>query len=394
MIEAQHYREARYWYRPDRPHRPHVIIWLDPATKQRVARSFPTKAKARNYKRHIDRVLNQSLYGSSDLSWNAAVIQWSEAKLVLSPKHRTAVGRILKLFAKVCPVQYLAEVTPAMLDHYFAALARGDVANCTGTIWQRRKHRRILHAFFQLWARRGIIPTNPVHTIELAPAPAITPVVPAIEEWCRLLEVLPQPDLQLEDPQAWHLFILMAATAGLDRDHLLQATLRSRPTHWKEITIEQGTPATDGVALLRATRPKSRKAIYKGLPPAVSDRLTNRLVELPAGCTHLFPWKRFQRKQWYRIRDAGHFNFPFKSLRSACGTQAAEGQAIEAARTALGHTSGQTTRTHYLEPRRMAIALAKRVQLPVLPPFPEYGSVEERQRRVAGKPGYRPADSG
>ncbi len=400
ILNAYHYRESRYWHRPERPGRPHVIIWPDPPTNRRLSRAFPTKKKALAFKRHIDRQLNEPLFGPDDPAWEELVTQYDHIKAASSKSHRSAIFRSLASFWKVCRPRRLSEVTPSMLDHYFAEFTHGRVPDRKSTRSERRKDYKALHAFFQLWVRRGLLPTNPLLTIEEPHLPQTDTDVPTMEQWVELLKVLPDRDLWLEDPQAWHLYLLLAAITGLDQKHILQITLVPRTENPRELTLQLGSPDTDDIGLLRGFRPKSLptrrtpRPIYKGLPPVLSDRIAQRVAELPAGSTYLLPWRSFQKKQWSRIRLRAHFPFPFKSLRRACGTQAAEQQALEAARDALGHASSETTRVHYLEAQRSAIAVAKRLQLPTLPPLPAYGSPDERKRRLRGKPGRRPAGSG
>lgn len=396
-MHAYHYRESRYWRRRDRP-RPHVILWVSPRTGRRLSRAFPTRTKARNFQRWIDRQLNQPLYGPEDPSWESLIRQYSDVKADASKSHRAALFRTLATFWKVCRPRRLSEITPAMIDRYFADFVAGRIPSRKVTPSERAKDYANLHAFFQLWVNRGMMPANPLRDIRKPRAPQATLEVPTTDEWVQLLEVLPRRDLWLEDPQAWHVYILLAAVTGLDRDHLLRMTLRSRATEPLEITVKLGTNATDGVGLIQTHRPKTIKTggqlIYKGLPPLVSDRVAARINDLPVGSTYLLPWRNFQRKQWERIARTAHFNHPFRTLRHACGTQAAEAQALEAGRQALGHSSVRLTERHYLEAQRTAIAVALRLALPPLPPLPPYYSPEQRKQRLRGKPGRRPARSG
>lgn len=409
-----HFSESWIYNRKNR-RRPWTVHWLetDPTgQRSRKTRAFPTKQLAKDFKALIDRRLNSPLYPAQDRTWDELIAEYAPTLDTHSSAYKYFVFRALGGFSQICRPLLLSAITPSMIDSYFAELRAGRVPNQAGidairegrqptaaeyrrgTVAACRQDHVALHAFFETWIRRGYLQRHPMTTIKKPRVQETLTIPPTLSELCQLLEAVANPAAALEDPQAWHIMILLAAVTGIDRDDLLKISLaKVGPPRWEPYRFVIGGADWQHQAILTGRRTKTgaiRCKLY-GLPREIADRLASRVAALPAHSQHLFPWRLFQRKQWDRICTlAGMPDCTFKSLRSACGTQEAERAALGEAQSLLGHSSQEITRRHYVRGERLALALAARIaaSLPQLPPLPPFAPC-----RIAGKPGRPPASS-
>jgi len=378
-----------YWYRQDRKRKPHVICWRDPQNGRRRFRAFPKNKKgvALAWARELERELARpQVHGCEP--WDSCVEQLVQQMRHKSSSYRHEMMRALSTVRCTLKPTTIGDLTPVALDDYFNKLLAGDAVyehSTTGELLTRspnpsqaRKDWSCVRRLCNLMVKRGYLATNPIATVEPPLWHCPEPVVPETAEWIRLLEVLPQvPNI---DAQAWHVYILLAATTGIDRDDLVRITLRE---------IELGDEDTSHVGMIRWSRTKRQSTAkqnvqYHALSPVVNDRVASRIGDLTcreAG-PNLFPWRLYQRRQWTRIAEAAGFQHPFKTLRRVTGTQVAEAAALREAADELGHSSIRITRAHYASNERImrAIGRATAVKLPGLPALPAYAPAEPNPR--------------
>lgn len=242
----------------------------------------------------------------------------------------------------------------------------------------RRKELRYVHGLLAWAQKRGYVRQN---VAKAAPAPRSVrrlKLVPTTRQWLRLLCAIPrvEPTFRaertgyretLDDAQAWHVLILLAATTGIRLFALLS------------ITRENVLPGPGGVLFVRCTS-KGRESVH-GLPPPIAERVLRRFESLPpADCPaeqRLFPWRKFPQHVWNKLRRRAHFPFTFHGLRAAAGMRAALDAALSASSGALQHLSPGVFQAHYADARQLRGAAAMAVKLPRLPPMPKAPKTRE-----------------
>jgi integrase len=285
-------------------------------------------------------------------TWERMIAEYT---LMLEPAcqdYRRDIAATLERFRAGASVTTAAELTGPLIAAFLNGRAATGISPFTVA-----KDRRNLKAFFNWAVRAEYLRRNPILELPRLRLPTRTPISPQDAEWVRLLAVIPR--VALDDPQAWHLLILLAIVTGLRERALLGIRV-----------ADLNLPA-DGAGLLRAVS-KGNVESYHGVPPVVCERIRMRLHQLPAGAEYLFPWRHFHVKAWHRVAAAAHFGFTFQALRRASGTRRAESAGAASARDGLGHTDERVTRGHYLAITRVQLAIAGALTLPPLPPFPRY----------------------
>jgi hypothetical protein len=380
--------------------------------KRRFA--YPSRDAMLRAKGLIEQQLNSWMQPITSRTWPQLIEEYGVAQAVNSPSHRSKVANVLDLFYRICQPTDSHLITPAACERYFAARSAGDPRRLdpeTGQ-WELRPipaaatlavEHAMLRAFFAWAVARSYLYANPIDAVARPRGPQRIRRAPREEQWLGLLRAIPRTEL--DDPQAWHLLILLALVTGLRQQALLHTYFglpvtaelarqlgRRHPRGWS--CVEFAGPEDHGIGLLHTYTGKTRKEQLFGLPPAVNDRLAARIAELPAGTTQLFPWARYQRKAWRRLAKNAGFTASFHSLRAACGTRAALARAAESARQQLAHASVSTTRAHYLDQEALAREVADHLPLPELPPLPEFAArhpAKHGRLPLSSEPSARPA---
>ncbi len=362
----KHWRKAWTFKRRDRSG--WWVGWLEDGRIRK--RRYPSQADAERAKRFTERQLNQWLLPPGSRAWGDIMEEYVVRLAAMSPRHQDAVGRLLEAFGQAIEPKTGDAVTPANCERF---LFRRKAALATIA-----KEHRQLSAFFSWAVQRGHCPANPMNSVHKPRPPRRLIRPPTEREWVRMLEVLSEiPDI---DAQAWHVLILLAVVTGLRQATLLAIRVGD---------IILGTQNEQDIGLLSAYTPKTRKETLFGLPPCVNERLAIRIGSIPAGCTGLLPWHRWQRKQWGRIQAAAGTCFTFHSLRAASATRAAVARAEQAAQYQLDHSSASVTRDHYLSQAAVARAVAAQIVLPELPPLPPYREATGRARQRGSASDHR-----
>jgi len=428
-MHTSRYRRVWTFIRKDRRLR-YRVAWIDDDGRQREF-GRPTRELAAQLRRQIEAELNSPAAEPAAVKWAAAVAQFGDHLAGRSASHRRAVFGALADFTAHAgigqqrgkhAIHTIADVRTEHVAAYLAALLRGQIPDRAPSAANQRKDWATLHAFFEMFVARAQLAVNPVAAIPRPRLVAHIPDAPEPAEWLALLQALqrneewlktpeadrrrfdtldregqavPYAPLWLEDPQAWHLLILLAATTGLDQTPLLRIALTAKPADPRDVGLELCGAEAGGVGLLRLIRPKSRHAQLVGIPPEVAQRVEARLIELPEGQPYLFPWRTWPRRDWERLTTVAHYRRSFRAFRAVSGTREVESAALERGRQLLGHSSARVTRGHYVGPRQLAIAAALALPPlpPELPPQPAYGDPSTRAARLAHKPGRRRAST-
>jgi len=355
----------------------------------------------------LEQQLNSWMQPITTRTWPQLLEEYGVAQAVNSPSHQAKLANVLDLFYRVCQPTHSHLITPAACERYFAARIAGEPRrlNQATSQWESRPvpaaatlavEYAMLRAFFAWAVARTYLYATPMDAVARPRIPHRVHRAPREEQWLGLLLAIPAADL--DDRQAWHLFILVAIATGLREQTLLRTYfgLRVTPAIARELgrrhprgwcCVELASVEDHGIGLLHTYTGKTGKEQLFGLPPTVNDRIAARVADLPTGVTQLFPWANFQRKAWRRLCRQAGFTGTFQSLRGAAGTRAALARAAEAARSQLAHASVATTRTHYLDEEALARQVADHLPLPELPPLPRY------ERRCPARHGRLPTSS-
>jgi integrase len=416
------YRWRTAWYhrRPDR-RAAHCIDFYD-ASGTRRRRCYPSKSAALRAKQLIEQALNTWLTPPTVKTWAELLVEYELHLSEVGPKHAADVARTLDRFSQLCGRVSSNAITPTLVENYFERRRSGRTGRTppaedpTGNATRPlvppapatlSREYRALHAFGAWAATRKYCPENPVAAVRPPRLVRKLKHAPTDREWLRLLEIL--PDADVDDAQAWHLLILLAIATGLRQSVLLSVyTTPPTPTAERDHArrgvpwawIELGGADVEHVGLLHAYSPKTRKESLHGLPAEVNDRLALRLAALPPGTERLWPWASWQKRAWGRITHAaGSPGMTFHSLRAAAGTRAAERRAAAAGAAALDHSSPTVFSEHYQDLVRVQRALARQLAFPPLPPLPDYPAAAATSRRAraptahSGCPGRAGADT-
>lgn len=367
--------------RADRPSRPHQVQWRDPATGRRRTRSFPRLADARAAARRIERAINEGLLGRDD-TWDTAIHEFAEHLLAgrCGRAQRYNYERAIDTLGRVLHPRRLDDLTPARLTTYFADFAAGRCGRVP-TIYEHRKDFSCVRAFFNWCVASGRMGRSPLDGLTAPRLPDTLTAVPPDSDWVRLLRRIPARQCDLADPQAWHLYVLLAVTTGVDRDNLLAVRLgpfAGGGNRLRLLTAADGLFGGAGGGVLRIVRPKTGRANLIGIPPEVCQRIARRIEQLGPQAEWLLPWRNFPRKQWDRLRRCAGFHYTFKSLRAAAVTRSVESAVLHHGADLAGHSSTRTTRRHYVDWHRIALALARAAPLPPLPPLPPLALPRDR----------------
>lgn len=390
---APRWRRCWIWVRKDRTRDRYCIQWIDDAGK-RCTRCYPTKAAALRAQSLQEAALNSWVKPPDARSCPELVHEYGVSLSGSKRSHLIEVARVLDDFWRLCHPPSSRHITPALCESFFAQRSQGqpqrriklkrlgpdgqpqfrELPPRIPSTASLNKEFRVLHAFFERMHARGYL-ENPLLTVRKPrPGKRLKPA-PTDADLLALLRVLPVPHLHLDDPQAWHLLILLGATTRMRQSALLAMET-------KRLTL--GSAETSGVALyLRPPEKNDAREVLEGIAPVVSERIAARMAH---GVTRLFPWLRWQRKAWERITAAaGLPGLTFHSLRALAGTRAAVAAAEAAGAAALGHSSPRVFADHYADHRRLAVAAAVRIRLPDLPPLPPFPAAAP-----ASKPARRP----
>lgn len=383
----------------------YFIRWFE-AGRDRVL-FYPTRDARDRARLEKERELNSWLRPPGVKTWHELVADYGAHLATRSPSHRHKVAAVLRRFWVLCRPARSDQITAAMCDVFCAARARGEPAqtlpkrhpqtrrplrDAAGQVLTHdvlripaaatlRVEQQMLADFFA-WASPHM-PANPMARVARVRSPKRKRRPPRPHEWLRLLQAASADataaEPQLDDAQAWYLLVLLAVVTGLRQQALLPLKIAD-----VELAAQEGRPG-----LLRSFTGKTGKEDVHGLPPAVNDLLAERIAELPDGATHLFPWRRWQRKAWVRLTRAATLPVTFHSLRGAAGTQAALAKARQAGARHLAHSSVAVFGRHYSDDELLALEVGAQLELPPLPPLPARPARAARAHR----PGRRPASS-
>lgn len=318
--------------------------------------------------------LRRGILPQSTATWTELCAAYESDLALRTAGTRREALRIVRDFARLTGPRTASDLTSERLDAYLAARAQRSVPPLSPATLA--KDYRTLAAFFSWCVRRGHLAVNPAQRVQRPHVPPRIRRAPEDAEWLALLEQIHAGTAALDDPQGWHLLILLAVVTGLRQAALLAIQLRD---------VDFGGADQQQTALLHAVS-KGQVESYHGLPPVVTDRLAARIAELPPGTERLFRWRRFGRKAWVRLCRAAGFRHSFHALRRASATRLAEARALSAAAGQLGHADPQVTRAHYLDIIRVQRAAALALTLPDLPPLPDYRLYATRGGRRARRP--------
>jgi len=344
-------------------------------------------------------------------TWWELVAEYGVSLEGRSKTHQDKVANVLKRFHLICRPRQSNELSPATCEQFMAARSQGEpriackhkkkdkIKVIIPSPATRRTERQMLSGFFSWCTKRGYLPDNPMSMVLAPSKPRRVKRAPKTAEWVRLLEVLLQSELVLYDAQAWHLIILLGVVTGYRQTVLLNCyfgvsiqdtvTLRKlEARHPKGFCVIQlADDEEEGIGLLFTYSGKTFKETIIGLPKIVTDRIAQRISDLPSGAEKLFFWEHWQRKAWDRITQSANLsNITFHSLRATSGTRAAIARAEQAAAQQLDHSSPQVTHDHYLDHEQLARAIAIGQSLPVLPAMPVYEPLPANH----ATPGRRP----
>lgn len=372
-----------------------AVRWIDDAgrVKTRNYRGV-TKSQVERIAREIEQQLNSWAAPPQARPWSDLLVEYATAGQTRAKTTRAKTDNVLRLFTRVVNPSWPHAVSPTLVDQFLNARLAGSIPHAdplkaaagetVPAVTEATLHSDwiVLHALFAFAKERKYAAENPLDHVRRPSLPQRAKPAPSDDEWTSWLRVLERPELRLDDPQAWHLLILLAWATGVRRDVLVERCYLRRPSparlrelglarvEWSY--VELGDAESGGIGLLHSFTSKSRKERLDGIPSVIDARIANRLSDLPDASERLFPWKSFSSPMWRRITSAAGVDFDFQSLRRASVQRAAVDQAIDAGRRQADHASSRTTRDHYLQYAQTVRTVAAQVRVPELPPLPPY----------------------
>lgn len=356
------------------------IRWRDPVTGAYAKLFYPTRSEALAKRNEKLLELNSPPAPRSETPFAQVVIEWAESlNKKRSEKYRRDIDRVVANFVDLTEPRTIADLSTTAVQKFMhlreqglpprtVTLKNGEVRTlpivplASDTV---RREYAILYKFARWCVKRDYLAKNPLDTIEKPDATARHSKPPRPSEWVKLLEVLPQlaaaQPPEIDDAQAWHLLILLAAVTSQDQSVLLAA----QPGHFT-LDIDRSN-----AGLFDGRRTKTSRRGLVGLPPALAERVAQRIACLPEGAK-LFPWGRFQRKQFVKIARAAGFSHTFQDLRASGGTLKSVNHAVQAGAAHLLHSGTEVARRHYLDMEEIHLAAARAERLPELPALPAY----------------------
>lgn len=369
----------------------YFIRWNEGARTRQL--NFPTLSAARRAASIREQELNTWMRATELATWAHMVTEYGLHVAGFSAAHVNDIDLALQRFWTVAKPRTAHDVTPAACEEFFAVRRAGgpelapapDARKGNATPRKPRiptqdtlaKERRLLRAFCGYCVERGWLPDNPVRHVAVIRPLHKKKRTPRQADWLKLLKACPTADANLDDPQAWHLLVLLGVVTGWRQSVLLPL----------EIGHVELAAEPDGIGLLRGFSGKTRKEELHGLPSVVNDRLAQRIAALPDGTRYVFPWRTWGRKAWERLNRAAGVRFTFHSLRAASGTATAVAKAHQAGARHLSHSAATVFRQHYSDDELIARAVASELELPALPPLPPYVPPAARPARRGHPPG-------
>lgn len=351
-------RLRRVWLYRRKGDRGWYVYWREAG--QTHCRRAPTKELAQRMQQLKWAELNAWAVPAGQTPWETLIELYDAATGNLADNTLRLINTILNRIHRELRPSSAADLTPEFFDRYFAGRRTpADPEALPPSEATLAKEWRHLHAFGAWLADRGFTAANPLASVA-APRPVLRKKrVPTEAEWLKLLDAIPA--VPLDDPQGWHLLIVLAVTVGLREGDLLALRVSD---------IELGDAESNHVGLVRGHARKAKKDQWLGLPPAVNDRVAARIASLPDGSDRLFLWPAFQRKAWARLCAAASFRHEFSRLRAASGGAAAFARLQAAGAQHLGHSRTDVFRKHYSDDEALARLVAAHQVLPELPPLP------------------------
>ncbi len=364
---------------------PWSINWHDDhgAPRRLFYRSRDIAGTAKDVK---ERELNGWLKRQTVRTWAQLLIEYGMHMAGRSPGHQQKVTRLLDRFTLLERPTQSNLITAAMCSHFMAAREQGLPADPPEkpSSATRRTERMNLITFFGWCVTRGYMAENPMASTAAPALPRRIPRPPSPGKWARLLEPLLLEPPPVDDPQGWHVLILMGALTGFRKSILLNCYYGVDVTNTAGIRKLEArhpygysivdTRAAADVGILFAYTGKTRRESLVGIPPLAAGRIRQRISDLEEPAGRLFRWVNWQKKAWARIlAAAGLADVTFHALRGASGTQAAVAKAEQAGADLLEHSSSRVTHDHYLDQEAVARVVALGRQLPAdLPALPRY----------------------
>lgn len=356
------------------------ISWRDAAGK-RHRLCYPTREIRDRARAAKEIALNPWLGRVTAILWSELLDLYKRHQAGCRAKTRTATALVLARFAAIAKPDRSDTITPAMCDLYFARRAEGWPGDRVPSPTTLNREHRMLSCFFTWAARSNYVQGNPIQVVKRPRAVVRKRRGPREREWLELLEACSDPAANLDDPQAWHVLILLGVLTGLRQSVLLGI---------RRADIDLDADPERGLGLLVTHSSKTAKQEMHGLPPALRERLAARLAAMPETREHLFPWAHYPRKAWERINAAAGVAFAFHGLRAAAGNDAWRRFTNGEGARQLSHSSPAVFQAHYADDELRALeraAMTKLPELPELPPYPKRG-------RRRGRPAVRPQEAG
>jgi len=227
----------------------------------------------------------------------------------VSEKYHFELNNYLSQFQLDRETMDIADVTPAVLDAWFAGRKESPSTRQTGM--------NRLSALFSFCERRGYIRENPIKRLERVRVPHVKPEILSVEECQRLVKAAEKDEGMLT-------YVGLALFCGIRPDEALRIDQ-------KEIDLERG------IVILDAEKSKVRnRRIIELTEPA------KRCIQAGGAV----PAKNFKRRFNKLRKDAEIKKWPHDALRKTAASHFYNIYGIEKATEQLGHSAGVLLRVY------------------------------------------------
>lgn len=333
-----------YWVEWDEPPEPD-------GRRRRRKRRLPTRAEAIAFARRKSAEINAAMLGS--IPWSTMIDRFDAATAQLAENTRASYLRTLASFGASAEYPAAHEISTDHVVRWVAQLA-GQCEPQTV-----RKHLRHLRVLINLGLRQEPpwFVRDFSRSVRPPRAPRTLRRVPSIDDVASLLVATARRD----DPLGWYLLVRLAFETGLRQMDLISLD-------WSHLRYE-ASPGESPRLLIIRTQGKTGRERCWGLSRGAEQAVELAREQRSQQAGPWRHWRGFRTGSWRALQGDAGVTLRYHGLRAAAAQYAANPTAgLQLAARLLDHAQIRTTREHYADDVRWAIAVAQALDAAPLPP--------------------------